>query len=89
MNRNSSRAAVLGLFLSSAAIVSAHPGPPGHYHPYEVDEFDEPVTEFSAKPLESDFDLGGLLVLTGVAACLGFAFFQKDGGIWSDATSRH
>lgn len=79
--------AALAIFLGVGAFAQAHPGPPGHYHPDEVDEFDQVSI---VEPVASrDFDLGGILVLTGIAACLGFALFQKQGGIWADATRKH
>ncbi len=81
------RAVLLGLFL--AAHASAHPGPPGHYHPDEVDEFDQVAVATPAAENTNDFNLGGILVLAGIGACLGFAFFQKEGGIWKDVTAHH
>ena len=84
---NCFRAATIAVFLGTGAMAQAHPGPPGHYHPDEVDEFDQvSIVEPSAA---RHFDVGGILALTGIAACLGFAFFQKQGGIWVDATRKH
>lgn len=81
------RTAALAIFLGSGALAQAHPGPPGHYHPDEVDEFDQlSIVEPAAG---RNFDVGGVMALTGIAACLGFAFFRKQGGIWADATSSH
>ncbi|MEP2775559.1 MAG: hypothetical protein ABJQ29_03690 [Luteolibacter sp.] len=81
------RTAALAIFLGSGVLAQAHPGPPGHFHPDEVDEFDQVSMVDPAS--SRNFDLGGILVLTGIAACLGFAFFQKEGGIWADANSKH
>lgn len=75
------RAAILVLLLSVA--IHAHPGPPGHYHPDEVDEFDQiEVVEESR-----DFNIGGILILASIAVCIGFAFFQKKGGICKNIAS--
>lgn len=79
--------ASLAIFLGAGALTHAHPGPPGHYHPDEVDEFDE-VTLFEAAPAKN-YDIGGMLVVTFIAASIGFAFFQREGGIWADATQKH
>jgi hypothetical protein len=81
------RAAALAIFLGAGVIAQAHPGPPGHYHPDEVDEFDQVSIVDSAA--SRNFDIGGILVLTGIAACLGFAFFQRESGIWVDANRKH
>ena len=82
------KALTLSMFLGSAMFAAAHPGPPGHYHPDEVDEFDQVAVHVITKE-KSHFDVGGLLVLLGIAGCLGYAFSQKDGGIWSDKTVHH
>lgn len=83
-------AITFALFACSGAISQAHPGQPGHTHfPDEVDEFDQRVAATSASAENHGLDLGGILVLTAFAGCLGFAFFQKEGGIWSDVTSDH
>jgi len=84
---NRLRAALLGLFLTISA--HAHPGPAGHYHPDEVDEFDQLVVASPAVNNEHEYNLGGILVLLGIGACLSFAFFQKEGGIWKDVTAHH
>lgn len=81
------RTAALAIFLGAGALAQAHPGPPGHYHPDEVDEFDQ--LSMVEPAVRKNFDLGGIIVLTGIAACLGYAFFQKEGGIWADATRKH
>ena len=81
------RAAFLCLILATGAY--AHPGPPGHYHPDEVDEFDQVAVTIPAADNAKDFNLGGILILTGIGACLGFALFQKQGGIWKDVTAHH
>jgi len=80
------RAIIAVLFLTTAAS-QAHPGTAGHYHP-EVDEFDKTAMTSQIGP-GKNFDLGGTLVLTGIAACLAFAFFQKESGIWKDTTGNH
>lgn len=83
-------AAAFAMFALSGAFAQAHPGAPGHTHfPDEVDEFDQKVAFDSESTKSRDFDLGGILVLTVIAGCLGFALFQKEGGIWSDATTKH
>lgn len=81
------RAAVLGFFLTICA--NAHPGPAGHYHPDEIDEFDQ--IQFAAPAVDTGqrYNLGGIVVLLGIGACLSFAFFQKQGGIWKDVTAHH
>ncbi len=81
------RAAILGVVLATSA--NAHPGPPGHYHPDEVDEFDQVAVTTPVIDNAHESNLGGILVLTGIGACLGFAFFQKQGGIWKDVTVNH
>lgn len=83
------RTLVATLFLGVGAIVNAHPGPPGHYHPDEVDEFDQVAVSSPVPANTNDFNLASIIVLTGVGACLGFAFFQKKGGIWKDVTAHH
>ncbi len=83
------RSIPLIFFLGMFQIAGAHPGAPGHYHPDEVDEFDQVSHAAGTVESERDFDLGGALVLIGVVGCLGFAFTQKQGGIWSDVTSNH
>lgn len=85
--RNNCRAILIGFLLSSAASAQAHPGSAVHYHP-EVDEFDK-TSMTSQIGSQKHSDLGGTLVLTGIAACLAFAFFQKESGIWKDATANH
>lgn len=80
---------LLATFFCSLAMAAAHPGPPGHHHPDGIDEFDESAAMPETGRAPSPTDLGGILVLGGVAACLGYALFQKDGGIWTDVTSRH
>ena len=88
--KNRLMAFVIVLFAISGSFAHAHPGAPGHTHyPDEVDEFDQTLAVSVESTAERDFDFGGILVLSLVAACLGFALFQKDGGIWSDATSKH
>lgn len=81
------RVAALAILLGAGSFATAHPGPPGHYHPDEVDEFDQ--VSIVEPAVSRTFDLGGVLVLAGIAACLGYAFFQKEGGIWMDATRKH
>ena len=81
------RAAILGLVLAASA--HAHPGPPGHYHPDEVDEFDQIAVTTPVIDNTHESNLGGILVLAGIAACLGYAFSQKQGGIWKDVTANH
>lgn len=81
-------ATLLGLFLTVSA--HAHPGSPGHRHfPDELDEFDQVVVPEPAVDNGKEINLGGILVLAGIAGCLSFAFFQKQGGIWSDTTLNH
>jgi hypothetical protein len=83
-------AAAFAMFALSGAFAQAHPGPPGHTHfPDEVDEFDQTVAVRVESPAKPDFDLGGMLVLAVIVGCLAYALFQKDGGIWSDTTSKH
>jgi hypothetical protein len=83
-------AAAFALFSLAGPFAQAHPGSPGHTHfPDEVDEFDRTVAVMAESRGQGDYDLGGILVLTLIAGCLGFALFQKDGGIWSDATTKH
>ena len=77
------------LFLGSGAVANAHPGPPGHYHPDEVDEFDQVAMVSTTAEERHDINLGGILVLIALGACLGFAFLQKDGGIWKDVSVDH
>jgi hypothetical protein len=77
------------LFLGSGAVSNAHPGPPGHYHPDEVDEFDQVTMVSTTAQQRRDINLGGILVLTAMGACLGFALLQKDGGIWKDVSADH
>ena len=78
------------MFALSGAFAQAHPGAPGHTHfPDEVDEFDQTAVASVESPAKRDFNLGGILVLAVIAGCLGFALFQNDGGIWSDATTKH
>lgn len=76
------------MFLGTAMFAGAHPGPPGHYHPDEVDEFDQVAHSVVTKP-KSSFDFGGVLVILGISSCLAYAFFQKDSGLWSDVTVNH
>lgn len=82
------RACVASSVIGLASLATGHPGPPGHYHPDEIDEFDQ-VAMVSPAASQGHFDLGGTLVLAGIGACLAFAFFQKDSGIWKDATAKH
>lgn len=70
------------LFLGSGAVSSAHPGAPGHYHPDEVDEFDQVAMVSATADEHRDLHLGGLLFLTALGVCIGCAFFKKDGGNW-------
>ncbi|MDP4623655.1 MAG: hypothetical protein NWT08_00815 [Akkermansiaceae bacterium] len=79
--------AALAIFLGSGALAQAHPGAPGHYHPDEVDEFDQ--VSLTEPASSRNFDIGGILVLTVIAASIGYAFFQKEGGIWVDVTQKH
>lgn len=81
------RAVVVGFALTTLA--HAHPGPPGHYHPDEVDEFDQTSVTAPAADKGSNLNLGGILVLLGLGGCVGFALFQKQGGIWKDVTVDH
>lgn len=82
--------AAFAMFACSGAISQAHPGQPGHSHyPDEVDEFDQSVAVSAGSDKNHDYDIGGILVLTVIAGCLGFSLFPKEGGIWSDATSKH
>ncbi len=82
------RSTLLALYLITGA--SAHPGAPGHTHfPDEVDEFDQVAVTTPAADHANESNLGGILVLSGIAVCLGFAFFQKQGGIWKDVTMNH
>jgi hypothetical protein len=83
------RTLAVAIFLGSGVVSNAHPGAPGHYHPDEVDEFDQVAMVSAAADEQRDFNLGGILVLTVLGACLGFALFQKDGGIWKDVTADH
>jgi hypothetical protein len=77
------------LFFGSVAVSSAHPGPPGHYHPDEVDEFDQVAMVTTTAKERHDTNLGGILVLTALGACLGFALIQKDGEIWKGVSADH
>ncbi len=88
--KNHSRKAVVCLFLSLGSIAHGHPGPPGHYHPDEVDEFDQ-VAMVAAETLENKrgYDYGGTIALTIIGGCLAFALCQKNGGIWRDTTLHH
>lgn len=81
------RAVGLAIFLGAGGMAQAHPGPPGHYHPDEVDEFDE--VSLMEPAASKSFDVGGLLVLAVITASIAFAFFQKEGGIWTDPTRKH
>ncbi len=82
------KATIASLVLITAA--HAHPGPPGHKHfPDEVDEFAQVAVPSPAAENANELNLGGILVLAGIAGCLGFAFFQKQGGIWTDTTLNH
>lgn len=82
-------AVILVSFIGMGAMAQAHPGTPGHYHPGEVDEFDEISLVSESSLAKKDFDLGGFLVFMGVSSCLAFALCQKQGGIWSDVVSKH
>ena len=79
--------ALFGLFLTISA--NGHPGPAGHYHPDEVDEFDQVRVTTPVIEAGGEHNLGGILVLIGIGACLSFALFQKEGGIWKDVTANH
>ena len=84
---HSSRAVLLGLFLTVGA--NAHPGSPGHYHPDEVDEFEQVAHTAPAVENARELNIGAIVVLAGIVASLGFALFQKQGGIWKDVTVNH
>ncbi len=88
--RNSICTALATLFLGAGSVALAHPGPPGHYHPDEVDEFDQVVT---VAPESADnrrgYDIGGIVALCIIGGCLGYALLQRDGGIWRDVTIHH
>ena len=88
--RNSICAAFATLCLGAGSIALAHPGPPGHYHPDEVDEFDQ-VAMVASESADSrrGYDIGGIIALSIIGGCLGFALFQRDGGIWRDVTIHH
>lgn len=49
---------------------------PGHNHPDDVDEF---ASISIVDPAASkNFDIGGVMILAWIAACLGFSLFQKE-----------
>jgi hypothetical protein len=71
-------AGIFALFACSGAFAQAHPGEPGHTHfPNEVDEFDQKVAVSPAAVENRNFNLGGILVLTSIAGCIGLAIFKK------------
>jgi hypothetical protein len=54
-----------------------------------VDEFDQVAMVSPTAEERRDINLGGILVLIALGACLGFALLQKDGGIWKDVSVDH
>jgi hypothetical protein len=77
------------LFLGSGAVSHAHPGAPGHYHPDEVDEFDQVAVVSNVADEHRDLNLGGILFLSALGVCIGYAFWKKEGGNWKSVTPGH
>lgn len=75
--------------LGFSAVSHAHPGAPGHYHPDEVDEFDQVAMESSVTDEHRGLNPGGVLFLAALGVCIGYAFWKKEGGNWKSLTTDH
>ena len=80
-------AVTLAIFVGAGSLAQAYPDTGASHSSDGGDKFNQ-VAVLEATPAHH-FDIGGMLVISAVVACLGYAFLQKDGGIWADVTQKH